>query len=351
MSKNANTQSWTPRSQKSLLRQAELEREREEMLLQIEAFKRTIAEAEVDRARLAKSALKGAGYAAAHLERCVEDLRNKRESLAAREEVLRGVEEEIAACTPTPERAAARRRGQDQFAVAAEERLALDEKIDAQIAQLRELLSERQEITGRMTVLAQELEIERGLDQERFDALAAALPAHIAGQSQVWTNRMLGRWKPPVEAVARETVTLPETLAHPEIYHLGEKVGLTEEEFSELHRADRPAPGRKVPWSENYVGTPPWRSHPRSVWTREEYEAAKAKGDIENVIFLEERQADEENRLRFMEKNQKLVRVRVVRGEVLHDNRLIRAGYTGDIPYGFAKGLAQRGQVEILSAC
>lgn len=152
------------RSQAGILRQEELERERDEITRQIEAFKAKVNEIEGDRARLAKRALKGESFASTALERCVEELRNKREALAAREQVLRDVEAQVAACQPTAERRAEREKNQHVFAELAEERLALDEEIGSRVKGLRELLAQRSKLTGKMAEVAEALEMKSGLD-------------------------------------------------------------------------------------------------------------------------------------------------------------------------------------------
>lgn len=353
--KETATRPWTPRSQASLLRQLELEREREALANGVEAQKRRLAEAKEMQHRLAKSAAKGEGWAVVNLEKCTEDVRNKRGSLEAQQEVLRSIEEAIAALEPTPKQLIERRKQQDALAALVEERLTVDAALGVAVDELRSRLMKRAELTGRMAELARALEMTCDLDQARFDALAQALSEQVEPQSRTWAQRMLGQGGRPVRAIARHEFTVSETLADAGVYHRGDEVFLSEGEFAELRRTDRPAPGLKATWPERvcYIGIPRWRCHPRKVWTPEEYEAAQKQVEEEGVtlayiVISEDRQQDEQNQVRAERRAEQIVRVKVLRGGVLRGGITTPTGGVTELPYGTAESLAEQGQVEIL---
>lgn len=270
---------WTPRSQASILRQEELERQRADLQGRIARLKGKIADLEKQREIYAEQTV--ARTAGIHvwesLNRTLADLRAANDELDLWQEKLEEVEKKIVACEPTPEEAAQRQKGQEALARSAEERLALDEKIDAQLAQLRKLLGERHELTGRMATLAQELELDTDLDLERFDALASALPAQMAQQSRSWVDLLVGREKLPVRAFARERLVLAETLTQTGIYPVGQEMRLTQEQFNELHRMERPS---GIAGLGNHF-------RPPSVLTPEEHEAAEQKAKEHGVSVQE----------------------------------------------------------------
>lgn len=159
-------------------------------------------------------------------------------------------------------------------------------------------------------------------------------------QSHAWTDRMLGRWKAPVRAVARERLVLPETLAHPGVYQLGDEIALLDEEFQELRQIDRADPTPEQPW----------RCHPRSVFTPEEYETDRKHGAIKDLVCRQDRQNDAENKERWERRMAAFVKFKVLRNEVHTSGNVYRPGQIGELPYWQAKGLADRGLVEIVGA-
>lgn len=345
--KEAATIEFAPRSQASILRQEELETKRARLQVWVRNVKEEIAELEKRRDSVAKSKLEGEAWAWRSLEAFIAELRAKRDLLEIHEGQLREVEAGIAACTPTPDDAAARQENQQALAALAEERLGLDADVDAALNTLRSLLEQRGELRSRMTQRAQALELDLDLDQERFDALAASLPEKMERRSRTWAERFLGRPAKPVRAFARGRVVVPETLAQAGIYSLGDELVLSEEEFAELRRTDRPAPTTEAPW----------RCQPRGVFTPAEYEEAQREAEgtfdsstVADIISRQDAASDQENKARWEARMTGLVKVKVLRADLIHASRMYVPGQTAEIPFGWAKQLAASGQVELLSA-
>jgi hypothetical protein len=348
----AGTESaWTPRSQASILREQELEGKRRILQATVARLNEQIAEAELHKknaaGRMDIVVVKGWVTRAMELEAEVE----------VWEDQLAAVEKEIEGLQPTEASIARRRQAQDALASAAEERLALDAQIDAQLAQLRDLLGQRGEVSARMAIQATELELSLDLDVSRFDALLASLPGPMAAHSRSWAGNLLGRPEKPVRCIARGRIVIGETLTGAGVHSTGDELLLDRRDFETLHRADnRPAPHRKATWAESTSWIPPldWRCEPQSVLTPQEYQLMQRQAEeegctVEDIIAREDQAADEANYKRFQARAQSLVRVKVLRGEIESNGRLRRAGEATEIPYGTARELAERGQVQILS--
>jgi DNA repair exonuclease SbcCD ATPase subunit len=270
---------WAARSQASILREEELRQRRATLAAQVARLERKVAELEGHRSRHAKQLRQGEHYLPAVRDNLAE-LREARDLLQLHQEQVEALDQEIIECGNTQEEVATREQNQHTLAALAGQRLAVDEKIDQAAAELRKLLHSRSDLTANMKAHAAAIEMELDLDQDRFDALAEALPDSIADRSKAWLDWLFGKRQGLVRAVARERVVLPETLAHSGAYQLGEEIELSAEEFAELHRADRRDPTHEEPW----------KRRPASVFTMEEFEAAKAEAKrksigLEEVVF------------------------------------------------------------------
>ncbi len=285
---SASSGKWTPRSKATVLQQEELERQREELQRRITREKEKVADLQKKREQYAERTLTQGGWASELLDRCLADLRAAEDKLDVWYEQLERVEKQIKSCEPTAAEAAEREKNQNALAALAEERLAADQQIHEQLGQLASLLQKRRGLTGSMHEKARALEMGvdevvvtrvsyLDLDQDRFDALLNSLPTNVQALSEAWVDWFLGRQGGEVRAVARERVERRENLAHTGIYNLGEVVELSQTEFDELHRTDRPANDPHAPW----------RFQPPSVFSIEECEAARARAK-EKGVPLEE---------------------------------------------------------------
>jgi len=277
MVKKENGNKWTSRPKATVLRQEELERQREELLRRIAGQKKEIADLEQKRERYAEDTLRHNAWASPMLDRCLEELRNTEERVEVWEGQLERVEKQIERCEPTREEAAEQEKNQNDLAALAEERFATDQQIHKQLGQLSSLLEKRRGASRGMAGKAQALGAEIDLDQDRFDALLSSLPTNVLVQSESWLDWLFGRQKAEVRAVARERLERRETLVHTGIYNLGDAIELSQAEFDRLHRTDRPAQDNDAPW----------RCQPPSVFSLEEYESARAEAE-ENGVPLEE---------------------------------------------------------------
>ncbi len=263
---------WPERSQASILRQDDIEEERRELQGEIKRFKEKVVTLEARRKSCGKKP-----HLVDMLQITVTDLRTAREMLEVKEELLRETEEEILSYTPTPEAAAQREEKQKALAALAEERAGMDRQVSEALGQLRNLLKRRRAFTERMAVHAKNLEMDIDLDQARFDNLNSYLPATLLAQSETWVDWFLGRQTGKVRAVCRGRVERRESLAHNGIYNLGDVVELSQAQFDQLHRKDRPA-------GKQYA---PWECKPPSVFSLEEHKDARAEAEKKNISLEE----------------------------------------------------------------
>lgn len=288
MVKKENGNKWAPRSKATVLQQEELERERQKVQSLITRQNEKVAGLQQERDAYARQTLTGTGFASERLDHCLEELRNTEERLDVWHEQLERVEKQLESCEPTAEEAAEREKNQNALAALAEERLAADQQIHEQLGQLRSLLGKRRELTGGMQEKARTLEMgvdevlicgpsRFDVDQDRFDALLNSLAANVLARSETWVDWLFGRQGGEVRAVARERLERRETLTHTGIYNLGEGVELSQAEYDQLHRTDRPAKDNNAPW----------RCQPPSVFSVEEYERACAEAGKKGVPLEE----------------------------------------------------------------
>jgi hypothetical protein len=263
---------WPERSQASILRQDDIEENRRELQGEIKRFKEKVVTLEARRKSCGKKP-----HLVDMLQITVADLRTARDMLEVKEELLRETEEEILSYTPTPEAAAQREEKQKALAALAEERAGMDRQVSEALGQLRNLLKKRRAFTEQMADHANNLEMDIDLDQVRFENLISHLPETLLAQSESWVDWFLGRKTGRVRAVCRGRVERRESLAHNGIYNLGDVVELSQAQFDQLHRKDRPA-------GKQYAL---WECKPPSVFSLEEHKNALAEAEEQNIPLEE----------------------------------------------------------------
>ncbi len=188
MSKKENANgNWTLRSKAAVLREQELERQREALQESITRAKEEIAESQKNLDIHAEQVIAKKGSDSTTLDHCLAELRAKDQKLDVWYKQLKRVTKQIESCKPTAEEAAERKKNQDTMAASSEERLKIDRQIHEQLGQLSALLQRRREVSSRMVGNAQALEMENelDLDQYRFDALLDSLPKNVLALSEV----------------------------------------------------------------------------------------------------------------------------------------------------------------------
>ena len=237
MGRKTEVTEFTTRSRASRLREEALVSQRAELDLQLGVIQRKVVEAETSRKGLTQAAARGGSWQLGYLPTVNQELKALRDTEETLEESIAELDGQVEA-----ERAVPPNRGkiQGQLTALFESRLEQDGKIQEVVNQLRAVLSERAKLTARMAALAEQLEFAEDLDQQRFDELAAALPATLLVESERRTAALLGiPGDDFVPAVAREHLVLPqETLRHAGIVEPGEKFLLSPPDFDRLTRID-----------------------------------------------------------------------------------------------------------------
>lgn len=293
---------WSARSQASLLREQELIKQREHLQFSIGTAKRELGELEERRRSILGWIGRGESESVASATRNAEAIRKAKDKLAALQEAHKLVEEKIQSERLTSEQAAERSRNQEALAELVEQRLVLHAEIETAVGQLRDKLSADSALAGRMAELAQAVELEADLDAGRWDGLLAALPENITQESRLWLDGFLGRGESLIRCFAHTRLVVGETLSSSGVFAPGDELFLTQQEFLELHRTDRPLPLPANMLASDEVARRPLHL-PQGVLTPEEFEAAcaaaKKEGlELADYFSREDRQRDEESKRR-----------------------------------------------------
>ncbi|MGH9357637.1 MAG: hypothetical protein ACRD1O_00495, partial [Terriglobia bacterium] len=136
------------------------------------------------------------------------------------------------------EQATAQLKQQRFVAHLSNERLEADRLIGSVIAQLRELLDGRAELSAKMRAAADAIDLRADLDEGRFVSLLASLPEDVAQASESWHRRFTGAERGKEYVVTTDTLTLEETLADCGLYKRGSVLKLSDERASELLAKD-----------------------------------------------------------------------------------------------------------------
>jgi len=272
----ADPKQRSARSQRSLLRQHELQVELAKHESHAAAHRRKISELESSKKTILGLLSKGKGGNAAGLDEGLRAtnhaLTDTGDKLAYSEGEIARLAAEIKALDLTPEQAKKRALQQDQLSSLAAERLAKDREVESAADALRRILQERAQLTAKIASCADALEITLGadgLDTVRAEQLVSALPEQFAAESERWAAALHGTREGLQTYVVRaQVLVIPETLAHHGVYHRGEKIDLPEREAREL-LGERPAATLEAPWR---------RAAPQLV-TPEAYAEAQARAE------------------------------------------------------------------------
>lgn len=293
MSQETASQSYSNRSQRSMIVESGLRKEIRKIDATIERFRKKLPELEQSKAFLTKLVVvQDQHNMQPQLDSKLVEIANTQGVIKACEEERERTQEAVRKLDPGPAEVQARSIRQRRLAQLASDRLDRDRKAGGLLKELREVLRERAEITSQMAETATALELampKEDLDA-RFEKLSGSVPEDLLTASERRHGCFLGRQngaKPYI--VVDEYFLCAETLAHNGLYKFGDLIQLTEEEAGKLLRADRPAPKgerRNV-----------WTYAPPSVMTVEAFQAAakaaKGKGiSVETVCFWKEVEYD-----------------------------------------------------------
>ena len=262
---------WSPRSQKSMLRQLELERAQEKCRNQIAFAEKRIAQQKETAERQTATVAEGNSYAIRQaLNQTLADIEEREREVLAfrkREEKLQA---EIKALALTPAQAAQRAKLQSALAAEVIERFAKDEAIGALLKKLRKALQERAALTTKIvqTALTLDFAATADFDAARFAALLESLPNDLEPQSLAWVNWFLGQAdKREPHTISDRPVVLAETLASPGVWRPGECAFLTQQEAAKLPSSEalKPLPGPVEMETEAGNNLTPTEHHPAEV--------------------------------------------------------------------------------------
>lgn len=229
---------WSPRSQKSVLHQLELEAALEKCRKQITFTEKRIrewkekAESQMQNITERTSPVIRQGF-----HRTLVGIDELERELAAFRKREKSLQAEIKALALSPAQATLRARLQGELAALVMERFAKDRAIDSALRKLRRVLQERAALTAKMVKIAGDLEFAATADFDagRFVALLDSLPVDLAAQSHDWVNWFFGQEseKEP-HTVGSKVAVLPETLASCGVFRPGETVYLTKAQAAKL---------------------------------------------------------------------------------------------------------------------
>ena len=290
------------RSQRSLLEETRLQRALAKISMSKMQAEKKLAEFEEEKKRRAAQLIGGPlmSSQAGFNDACAQ-CESASALIAACDTQAAEIKKQIASLSPTPEQAHTRAEEQRKFATLAAERLEKARSVYRLTGMLREILSQHDELTGKMQEIARSLDLtanDEAIDGLRFERLSNSLPREQLSASQEWFDFFVGgAEKPGAYVVIDEQLQLPETLASAGLYHFGDRISLPRDEAAELLRADRPWPTPKIrDLNEPSEDRPRWQKRPPSIMTVEEYEAIQAKAGergIDPEWYLSMRHSDE----------------------------------------------------------
>jgi len=172
------------------------------------------------------------------LDQAIAQLTTKRGRLEVFKRERERIKDDIQALLPTEAQNQARKEEQQRFAVLAEKRLHCDRRAHGLIAQLRQVLAERGELSAGMQKSAALFEMpvygER-LGPSALENLLRLLPEDVLAESERWHDLTFGGSRAgKAYVVCVPCLELPETFAHCGIYRFGDMVRLTDEDAAEL---------------------------------------------------------------------------------------------------------------------
>ncbi len=236
---------WSPRSQKSMLAERDLQIALDKCRIHIAYQERRIAELKKTSAGQTNTVMHGASAAIQQaLSRTLTEIAERERELQEFKRKGKSLVEQIAALTLTPKQAAERRRLQSTLAALVVERDCEDEAIDKAIGKLINLLECRARTTAQIVDVAAKLEFapDVDLDGSRYTALTNVLFQDTLAPCREWLNWFLGQEKEKQEHVIGETwVVIPETLPSSGVFRPRERVMLTKRQAASLPSAETQA--------------------------------------------------------------------------------------------------------------
>jgi hypothetical protein len=235
---------WSPRSQKSMLRQLELEAAQEKCRNRIAFGQKRIAQEEEAAKRQTATVADGNNFNIRQaLNKTLADIEEREREVAAFRKREKSLQAEIEGLAPSPAQAAQRAKLQSTVAAEVIERFAKDSTIDALLQKLRNALQDRASLTTKIvqTALMLDFSPTADFDAARFAALLDLLPAELATQSHDWVNWFLGQGsKKEPRTIGSKGAVLTETLACAGVWRAGEYAFLTKEEITKLPSDEQP---------------------------------------------------------------------------------------------------------------
>ena len=235
---------WSPRSQRSLVDQWQLEKQVKNCEQIILYCMEGINELEKQKAWQLGKAGRQQDFSGFYLPATLNALEEKRRELRIYEEHKTSIQSAIEKSkVPDEERA----KKQPVLAELASKRLEKDCQMDCALKELRRLLEERAEFTAQMLQVAREIDLtlsEDMFDETRFERFFSLLPIDLAVVSEHWLARFFGDPEDREKYIVQdEIIVLPETLANAGAYRCGDSIKLTKEQAKELLRP-RPLGGK-----------------------------------------------------------------------------------------------------------
>ena len=235
---------WSPRSQRSILKQLELEAAREKVRNLVTFGEKKIAEGKKTSIRQADTVAGGGSYAINQsLARTLEDITIREREVALYRGREQSLQAEIDALTPTAAQAAERAWHQSDLAGLAVKRFEKDRQAELALVKLRKILEERATLTAKMLEIARMVDFAPSADFDagRFVALRQSLPDDLLVQSHAWLNGFLGQEseKEPCTIGSRLSV-IPETLADSGVFRPGTYANLSKKQAKQLSSDEAP---------------------------------------------------------------------------------------------------------------
>jgi len=230
--KQTETAEFSPRSQRSILREAHIRRHLDGLKRLIQARQEDIAQLTSSKERAMQIALEAGNQDNhARVRFYTSELERVQPALSALKDQAAFAQSEIDKLAVTPAQTKARAQHQAEIAALASDRLQKDVEIDSAIDAVRALLRERAAITEAMQEHAADVDLQADLDAERAEAIYVILPENFSDRSREWTAWLLGQQQDISTYITHEEqLVLRETLASAGVYGFGDAVELTEKE-------------------------------------------------------------------------------------------------------------------------
>lgn len=242
---------WSERSQASLIAEHRLRSEQENLRMRLAHAAHAITALEKECADLAGVCARQGPILRGRLSDKLHDLEVEKRLNAAYQARMDEAAAELKKLTdPSEEERQARREVQTKLASKARERFSIDQRISEAVETVRQLLTERGEISGEMCELARAIDLKisgDSFDLGRFRELSSSLPRRVVNaESERWLKWFLGEsTRTTGRRVDEETRVLPESLATANFYKRGDTVPLEAEEEKPLpvtaQTAEQPA--------------------------------------------------------------------------------------------------------------